>query len=665
MILETLVLENVGVYAGRQEANLSPKPGKPVILFGGLNGGGKTTILEGLQLCFYGPKARLASRATTPYKDYLREVIHRGADPSDGAAVTVRFRRVVEGETRLYEVKRSWRVGTKGLEEFLQVWRDGEHSQLLTDNWSDYIEGYLPSGIAHLFFFDGEQIKELAEGEHAAEILGTAIQTLLGLDIVDRLETDLKVLERRKRAEVMDDETAEKLARLQGELQLADADEAKALQDEGRLTNEAGVLGKSVREAEEAFRREGGEAFERRHETENEHQRLQREHEAADARLRELAAGLAPLFLIESSLTELEQVVRAESKIQHARIVVDHITERDSRLMAAMLHGKSVTHPACKVLGQWLAKDRGEIEALAAKKPKLNADPHLAVEIAHLHSKVLPGLRREIEDAVLDLGRLDEALGRLQSQLARVPAADTVARLQQRLDVERAAHKAKLAERAAAGMRAEACKRHKDHLERQIEHLGLANVDERFATEDRQRLLKHAEKVRSTLATFRTAVIRKHASRLESLILESFQQLLRKGRLVTGLHIDPETFAVTLTGADGRTLPFNRLSAGERQLLATSLLWGLARASGRAIPTIIDTPLGRLDSSHRRHLIERYFPVASHQVILLSTDEEISEEYHDGIKPYVARQFMLTYDDKLSRTSIVPDEYFVRHEASR
>jgi DNA sulfur modification protein DndD len=52
-------------------------------------------------------------------------------------------------------------------------------------------------------------------------------------------------------------------------------------------------------------------------------------------------------------------------------------------------------------------------------------------------------------------------------------------------------------------------------------------------------------------------------------------------------------------------------------------LRGLAKASGRPLPTIIDTPLGRLDSTRRRHLLERYFPVASHQVILLSTDEEI------------------------------------------
>ena len=91
----------------------------------------------------------------------------------------------------------------------------------------------------------------------------------------------------------------------------------------------------------------------------------------------------------------------------------------------------------------------------------------------------------------------------------------------------------------------------------------------------------------------------------------------------------------------------------------------MARASGRPIPTVIDTPLGRLDSSHRHHLVERYFPVASHQVILLSTDEEIAEEYHDGIKPYVAREFCLEHDDKLSRTSIIPDTYFSAHETSR
>ena len=107
----------------------------------------------------------------------------------------------------------------------------------------------------------------------------------------------------------------------------------------------------------------------------------------------------------------------------------------------------------------------------------------------------------------------------------------------------------------------------------------------------------------------------------------------------------------------------DRLSAGERQLLATSLLWGLARASGRPLPTIIDTPLGRLDSSHRRHLIERYFPVASHQVILLSTDEEIDEDSLKRLQPHISRSYHLQFDEALRSTRVTPG-YFWNHEAT-
>ncbi len=663
MIIETLIIENVGVYAGRQEADLAPLPGKPVILFGGLNGGGKTTILEGLQLAFYGAKARLASRGTTAYKDYLREAIHRGADLSEGAAITVRFRRIVEGETRQYEVRRAWRVGAKGLEETLQVWCDGEPDALLTENWGDYIEGYLPSGIAHLFFFDGEQIKELAEGEHAAEILGTAIQTLLGLDIVDRLESDLKVLERRKRAEAMTSEASQELARLQEEMKRADGEQEAAMHEMGRLTNEAGALAKDLRQTEDLFKREGGDTYAQRHVIEEELRSMEREHAALDTRLRELASGPAPLLLLETALADLEQTLHRDSEIKNARLMLDTLLVRDQQLLAALTKQDMPALQRRKV-AEWMAEDRQNKEVLSSQKPKLNADPKLAFEVGNLRRTVLPQSRQEIADEVAKLNRMDEALATAQAKLERVPAADAVARLQHALDKARDAHNAKMVERAAVELRVAASQRHKEHLERQMAQLGFEDVDERFALEDRQRLLKHSEKVRSTLAKFRTAIIRKHTSRLESLILDSFQQLLRKSRLVTALRIDPETFAVTLTGSDGQPLPFNRLSAGERQLLATSLLWGLARASGRPIPTIIDTPLGRLDSSHRHHLVERYFPVASHQVILLSTDEEIAEEYHDGIRPYVARQYLLTHDEKLSRTSIEPG-YFATHETAR
>ena len=146
-------------------------------------------------------------------------------------------------------------------------------------------------------------------------------------------------------------------------------------------------------------------------------------------------------------------------------------------------------------------------------------------------------------------------------------------------------------------------------------------------------------------------------------MLDSFRQLVRKPTLVTALRIDPQTFTLELRGGDGRILTSERLSAGERQLLAIAMLWGLARASGRPLPMVIDTPLGRLDAEQRSRLVSRYFPHASHQVMLLSTDEEITREHYRALRPAIGRSYRLRYDETERRTIVEPG-YFANEEAA-
>ena len=99
------------------------------------------------------------------------------------------------------------------------------------------------------------------------------------------------------------------------------------------------------------------------------------------------------------------------------------------------------------------------------------------------------------------------------------------------------------------------------------------------------------------------------------------------------------------------------LSAGEKQLMVIATLWALAECSGKKLPIIIDTPLARLDSIHRISLIEKYFPNASDQTIILSTDSEINKEYYEKIKPYVSNEFTLWFDD-VSQRSFIHNGYF-------
>ena len=82
--------------------------------------------------------------------------------------------------------------------------------------------------------------------------------------------------------------------------------------------------------------------------------------------------------------------------------------------------------------------------------------------------------------------------------------------------------------------------------------------------------------------SFRATLLERSCHRIASLVQEGFRHLLRKEGLITGVELDPEQLALVLRGPDGRNLPPERLSAGERQLLAVAILWALARACGRA-----------------------------------------------------------------------------------
>lgn len=663
MILDRVTLDNFGAYSGRQEAVLTPEPGKPVILFGGMNGGGKTTFLDSIQLGFYGRKAKTSNRGNMAYRDYLAECIHRGADPGEGAAITIEYHRMAEGRATRYELRRSWYHGPKGIEESLRVSCDGEPAALLTEHWEETMEAYLPVGIAHLFFFDGEQIKELAEGQNAARIIGTAIHSLLGLDLVDRLESDLRVFERRKKAETLDTQATLRLKQAEDELDHLLEEEGQLLQEEGRLTNEAGRLAEKVNAARKAFEAEGGNLFLQHDELEQELNERRSEKEALREELRALAAGPLPLLLIEDQLAGLQECARHETSIRHNRLLVEAMEERDESIIEILGHEK-LSSTAIKRVEKELERDRRWRLEEAGEGMIIDADPGFETALMHLRENTLPSAGRRTAELLDGIARLDERIARLEADLARVPDQDRIAAAQEALRKGQAEHEEVLHRMKEIELRKKALRTQCERAEKQLNRIGGQEVEARFSEDSRRRMLKHSTKVRSTLEEFKIRVIRKHARKIESLMLESFQSLLRKSGLVSGLTIDPKTFAVTLLDRAGTPLPFDRLSAGERQLLATSMLWGLARASGRPVPTIIDTPLGRLDSSHRRHLTERYFPLASHQVLLLSTDEEIVGGYHKALKPYITRSYHLAHDEKLGCTSVNPG-YFPEHETTR
>lgn len=150
MILDEITLRNFGLYAGSQTITLTPpSPDKPIVLIGGLNGGGKTTFLDALQLCLFGGHAKISNRGSLAYPEYLSRSIHRGSK-ADEAAIEVSFRRTVEGREEQYRLHRSWRRNGSGCKEQFEVLKNGLPEPALSDNWVSQVEEFFPANIAQI-----------------------------------------------------------------------------------------------------------------------------------------------------------------------------------------------------------------------------------------------------------------------------------------------------------------------------------------------------------------------------------------------------------------------------------------------------------------------------------------------------------------------------------
>ena len=663
MIVDEIVLKNFGLYAGKQTITLTPPSRKkPVVLIGGMNGGGKTTLLDALQLGLFGPHAKISNRGSLSYQEYLLRSIHRGGSASK-AAIEISFRYAVEGREEQYRLVRSWCRNGKGCKENIGVQKNGVLVQALADNWSSQVEEFFPANIAHLFLFDGEQAKAYAAREESAALIGAAIQNLLGLDLVDQLQKDLLVYERRKRVEDKENPQSEEIVRTQDSVRDLQKKIDGLVQERAALrTHRIDRCQESLRAVEENYRMAGGSLYDRREEIEKKLLDAQEAVRDGERALRDMAAGALPLTLVQVLLESAGCRDRHEEESRLSRKLVNVLKIRDHATLR-LLRKNAADHQIVEELKNLFLTDRKERQAMGEAPIVLDIASEARNDLRRLLSGELEELgtqaRRSLEVQEIARKQVEQA----QMEQENVPDADAI----EQIFNERKVLKRELEdlESIHTGLGQEIM-RHKYELDRQEQRLARL-VEEETKTvgayEDRTRILQHSARVRTTFEKFRQSVVKRHLRRIEALVFESYQQLLRKSALVTRLLIDPETFSLTLHGRDGNVLSVERLSAGERQLLAIALLWGLAKASGRPLPTAIDTPLGRLDSNHRMHLVERYLPFASHQILLFSTDEEIIGEYLEKLGPWIGRTYQLSYDDEAGETQIKPG-YFNILEAA-
>ncbi|HEX6037779.1 DNA sulfur modification protein DndD [Longimicrobium sp.] len=658
MILQSILLENFGLYSGRLELDLAPRTRRgrqrPIVLVGGKNGVGKTTLLEAIRLALYGRRALGSRVATGQYEEYLRGRIHRpGGDavvPSQ-AAVGLDFDYAEDGVIHHYRVRRAWSARGRSVVESLVVEKDGSLvADVPREEWHHFLQELIPPGVSQLFFFDGERIQEIADGDHEEEHLATAIRGLLGIDLVSRLRTDLGLfIARQQRGE--EAELAARLESIVRDLTVLEEQATELTEGLAELHTAREGQSRAAEAARRRFAAEGGELAVQRTALEERRAEVARSITRYQAELRELANGLLPFTVAPRLIDRFRRAARSAASVL-AREAREQVA-RDLCIAAeCWREGQFPLRSGAwdeghwsdlkAFLGQWASSEQGD--SLPPGVPPNPSDRAVLLGLFEQAEEVARPQAAEIAGALAELvGRERE----LTSLLARADNASGNVLL----DELRLAEQRVGATEATLRMREEEVRRLRlriTQLDRERTRI-LEEQSSRASAEHRSELAVRASRV---LADYERRLLDLKIEQLRGEFAACFNRIARKGDVIADVRVDPETFSVTLIDRDGREIAKDALSAGEKQVYAIAMLWALARTSGRALPMIIDTPLARLDSDHRLNLVERYFPEVSHQVVMLSTDTEVDAGLLARVAPAVSHAYHLEYDPEKGRTEV-------------
>jgi DNA sulfur modification protein DndD len=186
-----------------------------------------------------------------------------------------------------------------------------------------------------------------------------------------------------------------------------------------------------------------------------------------------------------------------------------------------------------------------------------------------------------------------------------------------------------------------------NEIEVEIEKL----YEKHHVSKERAEFMQECDAIAGVLNQFTVRLRKNKVHLLQEKTFEMYRLLSSRSGLIKDIVIDDKTYEVRITDRNGHEIKKSGLSAGEKEVFAVSLLWGLAQTSQLKLPIIIDTPLSRLDSTHRDNIVNNYFPNAGEQVVILSTDTEIDKDYYRALKPRLSGAGSLEFNQRQELTT--------------
>jgi DNA sulfur modification protein DndD len=660
MLLKKLSLENFGIYGGEFSIDLIPRSSdhfnRPIVLFVGKNGVGKTTFVEAIRLCLHGSLALSSRTGQVEFEQYLVERIHRStklAEPQSEASIEVEFDYTESDRNVEYRVKRQWGVVKKKIFHEVRVFENEKELDFLPEQKENFLRELVPPAAADLFFFDGEKLQTFIKEITNNVVLANTIKSFLGLNLVAQLQKDLDIFIARQLSEHGASSLELDLQNITEQLQQKETSQQELLELHRLNQSELAQSRAAIADQEQKIASEGGWYAKRFEELLADRQQIAIQIELIRHQIQEMCNGLMPFAIVPEFLRAVDQRLEKEQEYQKWNAAGQLITEQLNTFKAnfeseEFWNGLSIPEG---IRSQLLERVNTTIRTTIPKFEQ--PDQSLILEISERERNTLSlwigdaldAIPRRFCEFTRQLSELEDTHQKIESQIRLNPSEEKVRPLTERLNQLIRDFGALEHQEKELKARLERARIEVDAL-----RLSLRQLREKIAEAEKyNHQIGLASQTQNVLDDYVAFLTREKLALLDRQLVERFNRLCRKKSFIDSARIDPEHFTVTLY-RKGEPFNSDELSAGEKQLFAIAMIWALHTLSELPIPVIIDTPLARLDLEHRHSMLNYYLPHASHQVIVLATDAEVNPEVLDELSANISHSYLLEYNEATEST---------------
>ena len=690
MKIKRLCLENIGPYQGLNDLEFNIDKNKNIVLFGGKNGAGKTTIFKAIKLGLYGSKTYGFDNVNAKYYDEIRNIINNQIKTSNNNKASIRIDIMLDDGkyNNIFSIIRAWHIKGASIKEKCDIYKNDNlisgDEQL---NFLAYLNSLISPELFNFFFFDGEKIGDYFLSSDSNHNFRKAFLSLCGLDSISIMIANFERIykDSSKNSKVSNEYYTIKkdLELLYRQKDLLEKEISSNEMEELSLIDERDGL-------ENIYKNSGGLTFNIW--TEINKQLIEEEsfRENCYKRLREIALNYLPYVILKDQISNVKKQIEVEEFLNRKLIIRDALIDNKVIEFIANYYtdSKENVQSFTKELCEIIAPQGNNIQSIL----NLSIDEEKRIfsiieaknifdvkEIELLNNDIKKSLnktqkaRKKLNNSSLD--KIDEhvaVISELNKKIFNIKSMHEKMTNQLLLLKQEIENKEKLFDKT------------QKEFEQELKNQSINNI---------------AGKALFAYKEIEQELIDDYAKKLEIKFIDNFRRIINKGNFIDGISVDnrlnvrpykyihisnsefkqllnnygEEYFINTLGVVNTNyieeakskntkqiNLPVlisSPFSQGEKQVYIMALYISLLQIANINVPFVIDTPFARIDSVHRSNIIDVFFKQLDSQIFILSTDEEVMGGLLKQIKKNISNTYLLQ-SASYGSSSIIKNKYF-------